>query len=53
MGTEGIGIFGDIEADGLIVGNCNEKTADKFEAPGYITILPAENFLYDVYLALS
>ena len=52
MGTEGIGIFGDVEADGLIVGNCDGKTADKFETLGYITVLPAESFLFDVYLAL-
>ena len=52
MGTEGIGIFGDVEADGLTVGNCNDETADNLEVHGYITIRPAESFLFDMDLAL-
>ena len=52
MGTERIGVFGDVEADGLIVVHCNDKTADDLAAHGYITIFPAENFLFGIYLAL-
>ena len=52
MGTERIGLFGDPEADGLIVVHCNDKTADNLGAHGYITIVPAGNFFFDIYLAL-
>ena len=44
MGAEGIGVFGDVKADGLIVVHCNDKTADNLGAHGYIIILPAGNF---------
>ena len=52
MGTERIGVFGDVEAAGLIVVYCNDKTADNLGAHGYITIVSAGNFVFDIYLAL-
>ena len=52
MGTERIGVFGDVEADGLIVVHCNDKTADNLGAHGYITKFSAGNFFFDIYLAL-
>ncbi len=52
MGTEGIGVFGDVEAGDLIVVNCDDKTADNLGAHEYIAIPPARNSLCDMYLAL-
>ena len=52
MGTKGIRVFRDVEADGLIVDSCNDETADNLEVHGFITVPLAESFLFDMYLAL-
>ena len=49
METEGIGVFGDVEADRLIVVKCDDKTADNLKYTG-VSLFLWQRTLYVAYI---